>query len=84
MGQEENLRERKSRKERPPFANIAKYVAIGVEFPSTIVAGLFLGYLIDLYFDTAPWFATALALLAFVGAIVRLVQWLQRLSGDRI
>ena len=84
MRQEENLREKKLGKTKPPFANLAKYVAVGVEFPSTIVGGLFLGYLIDLYFDTSPWFMASLALIAFVGAVVRLVQCLQRFSGDRI
>jgi F0F1-type ATP synthase assembly protein I len=55
-----------------------------VEFPSTIVGGLFLGYLIDLYFDTSPWFTMILAFLAFVGAVFRLVKWSQRFSGDRV
>jgi len=82
--QGENPSERKSEKKSPPFANLAKYVAIGVEFPSTIVGGLFLGYLIDLYFDTSPWFTATLAILAFVGAVARLVQWLQHFSGDRL
>ena len=77
----EEPRNRIQGKKIPPFANVAKYVAIGVEFPSTIIGGLVLGYLIDLYFDTSPWFASALAFLAFVGAIVRLVQWLQRFPG---
>ena len=83
MRPEEDL-QTKPRKEKSPFANLAKYVAIGLEFPSAIIGGLFLGYLIDLYFGTSPWFATTLAFLAFVGAVFRLVRWLQRLSGDGI
>jgi F0F1-type ATP synthase assembly protein I len=82
--QGENPGEKKSEKKPPPFANLAKYVAIGVEFPSTILGGLFLGYLIDLYFGTSPWFMAALAIAAFVGAVARLVQWLQHFSGNRL
>jgi len=55
-----------------------------LELPSTIIGGLFLGYLIDLYFGTSPWFTATLAIVAFVGAVVRLVQWLQHFSGDRL
>ena len=84
MRQEENPGKRKPEKKLPPFANLAKYVAIGLEFPSTIIGGLFLGYLIDLYFGTSPWFTAILAIVAFVGAVVRLVQWLQHFSGDRL
>ena len=84
MRQEENSGKREPEKKPPPFANLAKYVAIGVEFPSTIIGGLFLGYLIDLYFGTSPWFTATLAIVAFVGAVVRLVQWLQHFSGDRL
>ncbi|MEE9550230.1 MAG: AtpZ/AtpI family protein [Candidatus Binatia bacterium] len=84
MWQKENLHGNKLGKRKPPFANLAKYVAIGLEFPSTIIGGLFLGYLIDLYFDTSPWFTMTLALLAFVGAVFRLVKWLQRFSGDQV
>jgi F0F1-type ATP synthase assembly protein I len=82
--QEENPYGNKSGKRKPPFANLAKYVAIGFEFPSTIIGGLFLGYLIDLYFDTSPWFTMILAFLAFVGAVFRLVKWLQHFSGDQV
>ncbi len=84
MRQGKNSGERKSEGKPPPFANLAKYAAIGLEFPSTIIGGLFLGYLIDLYFDTSPWFMATLVVLAFVGAVVRLVKWLQHFSGDRL
>ena len=35
----------------PPFVKFSKYAAIGLEFPSTILGGLGLGYVLDQYFD---------------------------------
>jgi len=64
-----------------PFAKIAKYLAIGLEIPSTIIGALVLGYLIDLQFGTSPWFTVVSAVLGFVGAVFRLIQWVQRFSG---
>ena len=67
----------------PSFVNISKYAAIGLEFPSTILGGLALGYLLDLYLETSPWFVMTITLLSLVGAFIRLVYMLQRLSGDK-
>jgi F0F1-type ATP synthase assembly protein I len=67
----------------PAFVKFSKYAAIGLEFPSTILGGLALGYLLDLYFDKSPWFIMTLTLLALVGAFVRLIVMLQRFSGDK-
>ena len=64
-----------------PFAKIAKYLAIGLEIPSTIIGALVFGYFIDLQFGTAPWFAVAASVLGFVGAVLRLMQYLQRFTG---
>lgn len=61
---------------------IGKHAAIGLEFPSTVIGGVLLGYFLDLYFDTSPWFAISTTLLAFVGACIRLVQWVKRFSGE--
>ena len=63
------------------FINISKYTAIGLEFPSTVLGGLVLGYLLDRYFGTSPWLAVGVTLLALVGAFVRLVVMLKRFSG---
>jgi F0F1-type ATP synthase assembly protein I len=54
-----------------------------VEFPSTILGGLALGYLLDLYLETSPWFVVTITLLSLVGAFMRLIYMLQRLSGDK-
>lgn len=65
-----------------PFAKIAKYLAIGLEIPSTIIGALVLGYFIDLYFGTSPWFTVVSSVLGFVGAVFRLTQYVKYFSGD--
>lgn len=66
-----------------PFARLAKYLAIGLEIPSTIIGGLVLGYLIDLQFGTSPWVTVVMAVLGFVGAVYRLLQYLKRFADER-
>ena len=65
------------------FLRVSKYVAIGLEFPSMVIGGILLGYFLDLYFATSPWFAISLLLLSFVGACIRLVHWAKRFSGGK-
>lgn len=66
-----------------PFAKTAKYLAIGLEIPSTIIGALVLGYLIDRQFGTSPWFTVVSAVLGLVGAVFRLIQYLKYFAGDR-
>ena len=66
-----------------PFAKITKYLAIGLEIPSTIIGALVFGYLIDLKFGTSPWFTVVLAVLGFFGSVYRLLQYLKYFSRDR-
>ncbi len=68
-------------KEEAVFVKIGRYAAVGLEFPSTVLGGLFLGYALDRYFNCSPWFTASLTLLALIGAFIRLVQVLQRLSA---
>ena len=65
--------------EEPPLSKLGKY-AVVLEFPSTVIGGLFLGYVLDGYFGTFPWLTAACSLAALVGAFARLVQWLRRFS----
>ena len=58
-----------------PFAKIAKYLALGLEVPSTIGGSLVLGYILDREFGTAPWAMVVCAVLGFVAAVVRLIQY---------
>ena len=67
----------------PAFVKISQYLAIGLEFPSTILGGLALGYLLDRYFNTSPWYTVGLTLLALFGGLARLVVVLRRLSSEK-
>jgi F0F1-type ATP synthase assembly protein I len=62
------------------YLKVGKYAAAGLEFPSTILGGLLLGYFLDGYFKTSPWFTTILTLGALVGGFVRLFQWVNYFS----
>jgi F0F1-type ATP synthase assembly protein I len=59
------------------------YVAIAFELPGTILGGLLVGYLLDNYLDTSPWFLIAVAVLAFVTAIARLIRWVKLFTPQR-
>ena len=62
------------------YLKLGKYAAAGLEFPSTILGGLLLGYFLDGYFKTSPWFTLILTILALVGGFVRLFQWINYFS----
>jgi F0F1-type ATP synthase assembly protein I len=51
--------------------------------PGTILGGLLVGYLLDNYFGTSPWFLIALTAIAFAGAFVRLVRWVKFFARER-
>lgn len=77
MAQGANQPDQEPGKTNLPFAKFAKYLAIGLEIPSTIVGSLFLGYLIDQQFATSPWATVAASVLGFFGAVYRLTQYLK-------
>ena len=67
-----------------PFAKVVKYLALGLEVPSTIGGSLVVGYFLDLQFGTSPWLMVVCAVLGFVGAVVRLIQSLRYFSKKPI
>ena len=66
----------------PILFRAAKYTAVGFEFPSTVGAGLVLGYYADQYLGTSPWMVLVLGLLGLVVAFWRLVIWLRHFSAE--
>lgn len=67
-----------------PFIRKASvYLGVAFELPGTILGGLLVGYLLDNYFDTSPWLLITLTVLAFVGAFIRLVQWINYFTRER-
>ncbi len=65
-----------------PFDKIAKYLAFGLEIPSTILGGVILGYLADSWLGTSPWLTISGSILGFVGAVFRLIKYLKYFSSD--
>jgi F0F1-type ATP synthase assembly protein I len=59
------------------------YLGIAFELPGTILGGLVIGYFLDSYLGTPPWFLIALTAIAFAGAFVRLVQWVKVFARER-
>lgn len=70
----------------PPGSSLlfraARYAAVGFEFPSTVGAGLFLGYYADQYLDSSPWMVLVVGLLGLVVAFYRLVLLLRHFSAE--
>ena len=75
-------KEKGADKQDPILFRVAKYTAIGLQFPSMVAGGFFLGYLLDLYFDTSPWLMTVLTLLGLLGAFFQLFRLLKYFSRE--
>jgi F0F1-type ATP synthase assembly protein I len=67
----------------PLFRKAGLYLAIGLELPGTVLAGLLVGYLLDSYFATSPWLLLTLGAIAFIGAMARLIYWARILARER-
>jgi F0F1-type ATP synthase assembly protein I len=59
------------------------YIGIAFELPGTILGGLLVGYLLDQYLGTSPWFLIVVTAIAFAGAFARLVQWAKVFAKER-
>ena len=66
----------------PILFRAAKYTAVGFEFPSTVGAGLVLGYYADQYLGTSPWMVLVLGLLGLAVAFYRLMLLLRQFSAE--
>ena len=59
------------------------YLGVAFELPGTIIGGLVVGYLLDYYLRTSPWFLIVITAVAFAGAFVRLVRWVKFFARER-
>ena len=59
------------------------YLGVAFELPGTIIGGLVVGYFLDQFLGTSPWFLIALTAVAFAGAFVRLVRWVKFFTRER-
>ena len=59
------------------------YLGVAFELPGTIIGGLVVGYFLDEYFRTSPWLLITTTAIAFVGAFVRLLHWVEMFGRNR-
>lgn len=67
----------------PLLRRAGLYLGVAFELPGTIIGGLAVGYFLDLYLGSSPWFLIALTAIAFAGAFVRLVRWVKFFARER-
>ena len=67
----------------PLLRRTGLYLGVAFELPGTIIGGLAVGYFLDLYLGSSPWFLIALTAVAFAGAFVRLVRWVRFFAHER-
>jgi F0F1-type ATP synthase assembly protein I len=70
-------------KQTPILRRAGLYLGVAFELPGTILGGLVVGYFADEYFASSPWLLIACTAIAFVGAFIRLLQWVRFFSQDR-
>lgn len=76
------MRQEGEHDERPGKPQPLFVAAIGLEFLSTVLGGFVLGFLLDKYLSSSPWFMASFTILALIGALIRLVRLLERFSGE--
>lgn len=67
----------------PILRRAGLYLGVAFELPGTIIGGLVVGYFLDRYLGTSPWFLIAVTAIAFAGAFVRLVRWVRFFARER-
>ena len=65
-----------------PYGKIAKYLAVGLEIPSTIIGAIVLGYLADSRLGTSPWLTVGFSVIGFIGAVLRLIKYAEYFSRN--
>jgi ATP synthase protein I len=61
-----------------------KFIVIGSELAIMILAGLFIGNKIDLYYDTTPIFTILGVILGSIGGFSLMIRLLKRLSTENV
>jgi F0F1-type ATP synthase assembly protein I len=65
-----------------PELKEARFMALGMEFAATVVAGVISGYYLDVWLGTPPLFTLLLTLGGMGGALYRLIWNLKRSSSQ--
>jgi len=68
--------------QRPNFRKLAELSSIGLLLPSSIIVGLFFGYILDRWLGTAPWLLLVFTVLGVVSGLLSLFRALKRYDKD--
>jgi len=67
---------------KPNYRKIAVLSSLGLMLPSSIVVGLFIGYLLDKLFGTQPWLLLVFFLLGTISGFYSLLRGLNKYKDD--
>jgi ATP synthase protein I len=68
---------------RPNFRKLAELSSIGLLLPSSIIVGLFLGYILDRWLGTHPWLLLVFTVLGVVSGLLSLFRALKKYDKDQ-
>jgi ATP synthase protein I len=67
---------------RPDLRRLSELASLGLVLPSSIVVGLFFGYLLDRWLGTDPWLLLAFTVLGIVSGLLSLFRALKKQMKD--
>lgn len=68
---------------RPNFRKLAELSSIGLMLPSSIIVGLFFGYILDRWLGTRPWLLLVFTVLGVVSGLLSLFRALKKYDRDQ-
>ena len=66
----------------PDLRRLSELASLGLVLPSSIIVGLFFGYLLDRWLGTGPWLLLALTVLGIVSGLLSLFRALKKQLKD--
>jgi ATP synthase protein I len=72
-----------TRPQRPDLRKLAELSSLGLMLPSSIIVGLFLGYILDRWLGTRPWLLLVFTVLGVVSGLLSLFRALKKYDRDR-
>ncbi len=67
---------------RPNFRKIADLSSVALMLPSSIIVGLFIGYMLDRWLGTRPWLLLTFTVLGIVSGLLSLIRALSKYGKD--
>ncbi|MBE3124586.1 MAG: AtpZ/AtpI family protein [Acidobacteria bacterium] len=67
---------------RPDLRRLSELASLGLVLPSSIIVGLFFGYLLDRWLGTDPWLLLAFTVLGLVSGLLSLFRALKKQMKD--